>query len=113
MHEHDQSQSVLKSAFSESNLKYLTVFVFLAFISKSVNNRCYNPYIDGKISNRSTKKSLRKRKNSKIYSRQFPIQNATRIFLKTKSGIVCYKFSNSSVFVETFFVNLFEIFPSM
>src|SRR5277367_2309088 len=59
------------------------------------------------------KTSLRKRKNSKIYSRQFPIQNATRIFLKTQSGIVCYKFSNSSVFVETFFVDLFEIFPSM
>src|SRR5277367_4798358 len=42
-----------------------------------------------------------------------PIQNASRIFLKTQSGFVCYKFSNSSVFVETFFVDLFEIFPAM
>src|SRR5277367_3012522 len=26
-----------------------SVLVFLAFISKTVNNRCYNPYIFGKI----------------------------------------------------------------
>src|SRR5277367_1165814 len=32
--------------------------VFLAFISKAVNNRCYNPYISGKISKRSFQKYM-------------------------------------------------------
>ena len=35
-----------------------SVFVFLAFISKAVNNRCYYPYIFGKIFSRSFKKCM-------------------------------------------------------
>ena len=33
-----------------------SVLVFLAFISKAVNNQCYNPYIFGKIFSRSFQK---------------------------------------------------------
>src|SRR5277367_5827853 len=36
----------------------LSVLVFLAFISKTVNNQCYNPYIPGKIFSRSIKKCM-------------------------------------------------------
>src|SRR5277367_3868326 len=35
-----------------------SVLVFLAIISKSVKNQCYNPYIFGKISKRSFRKCM-------------------------------------------------------
>src|SRR5277367_4293676 len=35
-----------------------SVLVLLAFISKSANNQCYNPYIFGKISKRSFQKYM-------------------------------------------------------
>src|SRR5277367_2078780 len=35
-----------------------SVLVFLAFISKTVNNQCYNPYIFGKILSRSFQKYM-------------------------------------------------------
>ena len=35
-----------------------SVLVFLAFISKTVNNQCYNPYIFGKISKSSFQKCM-------------------------------------------------------
>src|SRR5277367_4212835 len=35
-----------------------SLLVFLAFISKSVNNQCYNPYSFGKISKRSFQKCM-------------------------------------------------------
>src|SRR5277367_2376784 len=84
MHERDQSQSVLKGAFFKSNLKYLTVFVFFSFISKSVNNRCYNPYIDGKISKKSTKKRLYE--NGRI--QKFIKDNSRFSFQKNSSCIL-------------------------
>src|SRR5277367_5716719 len=95
----------MRAPFLNLNLRYLTVFVFMAFISKSVNNQCYNKYLFGKISKRSTKNvSLRKRKNSKIYSRQFQVKNETFF----QSGIVCYKFSNSSFFCRDVFCRYFR-----
>src|SRR5277367_1265427 len=36
----------------------LSMFVFLAFIWKSVNNLCYNPYISGKIFSRAFQKCM-------------------------------------------------------
>ena len=35
-----------------------SVFVFLAFIAKTVDNQCYNPYIFGKIFSRSFRKCM-------------------------------------------------------
>src|SRR5277367_1776778 len=35
-----------------------SLFLFLAFISKSVNNQCYNPYISGKIFSRAFQKCI-------------------------------------------------------
>src|SRR5277367_2664699 len=66
------------------------------------------------------RKDLEKIYKKRLYEngriRKFIAHNSRfyrRIFLKTQSGFVCYKFSNSSVFVETFFVDLFKIFPAM
>src|SRR5277367_3866612 len=100
MREHNQSQSVLKGPFFESNLKYLTVFVFFAFMSKSVNNQWYNKYIFGNIFSSSIKNGSTKTQECENLSRQFQVENA----LFFQPGIVCYKFSNSCVFVESFFV---------
>ena len=80
---------------------------FFPFISKSVNNQCYNPYLFGKIFQSCTTWCKKNRKNSEIYSRQFQFKS---INFQTK--IVCYEFPNTSVFfTPCCIVQLLNIFP--
>src|SRR5258706_8276203 len=59
--------------FKRRENKIIGPWVFFAFISKSVNNQCDNPYIFGKIFSISTTSILRKRSKAKIYSRQLQL----------------------------------------
>src|SRR5277367_2664698 len=86
--------------------------------------RVYGDYLE--IGQQSMLQQIHCRKDlEKIYKKRLYENGRIRKFIADKSrlsfqknstvesGIVCYKFSNSSVFVETFFVNLFKIFPAM
>src|SRR5277367_882914 len=74
-----------------------SVLVFLAFISKSINNQCYNPYFFGKIFSSST---IWSKENGRI--RKFIVDNSGFKKNKVQTEIVCYKFSNSSVFFRPY-----------